>query len=44
LSFSLKIKSKHIDDDGDDDDEKEPTILWNQQVKKDPFLTINRTS
>jgi hypothetical protein len=48
LPFTLKTKSKHNDeddDDGDDNgDEKELTILWKQQVKKDPFVIINRAS
>jgi hypothetical protein len=44
----LKTKPKHNydngDDGGDNDDEKELTILRNQPVKKDPFLTINSPS
>jgi hypothetical protein len=40
----LKTISKRNYDDGDggddNDDEKELTIFWKQQVKKDPYLTI----
>jgi hypothetical protein len=53
MPLILKTKTKLNDDDGDggdnDDDyyygnKKAVTLLWNQQVNKDPFLTLGRTS
>ena len=44
MPLILKTKMKHNEDfgdNGDDDDEKGLTVLCNQQVKKEPFLTIN---